>query len=96
MSPTAAELSQMVDEAGGRYAPVAEVLADRGFFPLGEAYGGPHPRAEAGECLEKARGNAIYGFDVVRLCHDGANAVEGVYALQTHSGQDWVEVRSER
>ena len=91
--PTAAELAGLVAEGDGRYEAVAGVLAGRGFVPMSQPYGGPQPQAPSGQCLEKARGNALYGFDVVRVCHDGQNGVEGVYAMQTH-GIDWREVRS--
>lgn len=87
----------MVQASGGVADPVIADLTRRGFFPLEAGrYGGPQPQADGGMCLEKARGNALTGFDVVRLCHDGAGAVEGVYAMQTHSPQDWIDVRSER
>ena len=92
--PTAGEVALMVIAEEGRAEPVLEVLADRRFFALTGSYNGPRHEAPTGQCVEKYRGNAIYGYDVVRLCHDGQGAVEGVFARPVQTRR-WVEVRSE-
>jgi len=51
--------------------------------------GGPRPDGSAG-CVEKARGGALFGVDVVRVCFSKGGAPVKVYSMQTH-GQSWRE-----
>jgi len=92
VTPTALDVAQMSVEGDGLFAAIEPALLARGYREIDLAhYDGPRP--VVGGCIEKARGNAIYGFDVVRVCDDGAGRVAAVYRMQTH-GIDWTEVRT--
>ncbi len=76
----------------GRGAELASYLAARGYEPLDPAFGGPRPGDVPGAaCVEKARGGAVAGVDVVRVCFRADGAPRSVYVMQTH-GLRWREI----
>ncbi|GGL72580.1 hypothetical protein [Wenxinia marina] len=86
VQPTAPEVAARADEG---YAAVATWLQTRAFQPLDPAFGGPRSAPDAA-CIEKARGGALFGVDVVRVC-EGANGEALVWRMQTH-GRPWQRV----
>jgi len=52
-------------------------------------FGGPRPDGDV-NCVEKARGGALFGVDVVRVCFAKGGAPVKVYSMQTH-GSPWRE-----
>ncbi len=82
--PSAPDLAERLAEDPP--GAVAADLAALGFVAVAPRPGsGPFP-ANA-PCIEKARGNAMFGIGVVRFCAGPGGAF--VYGLQTHSGEPW-------
>ncbi len=82
--PTGPEVLGALD----RGPALASYLRGRGYETIDlSVFGGPRP-ADVASCIEKARGSAVTGVDVVRVCFDAANRPLAVYVMQTH-GQDW-------
>ncbi|WP_373354590.1 hypothetical protein [Pseudoroseicyclus sp. CXY001] len=85
--PTGAEVAWMA--AGEDWPALAERLRARGFFDLPATASGPRD----GACLEKVRGGALAGIDVVRAC-EGPGAPR-VWRMNTHR-EDWTELSVSR
>lgn len=76
----------------GRGPALAQYLVERGFAPLGQVAGGPRPgNVPQAVCHEKARGGAVGGVDVVRVCFNPDGTPRAIYTMQTH-GLRWQEI----
>ena len=74
------------------FSRIAPWLMTSGYLPIDlDVMGGPRPDVPA-TCLEQARGNALFGVDVVRVCGDAADRIVGIWKMQTHSGDGWIRL----
>lgn len=92
VEPTAPEVAAQAEALNGDFLALLPGLVAEGYEQIDlAAMGGPRLDGTA-TCIEKARGNALYGVDVVRVCGDAMGRVAGIWRMQTHSPEGWQPV----